>query len=355
MNQPLTPDIYDPLVKREPMDQVPINHPQQHMANSAMESTPSELFKTSPYSGFHNHNPFDVNSYPMTNPPIIDSTMFLPYINENGVQRRRRISISNGQIGQMINHVMLNDQDTYDDKELLQRPQLVNKQESFQQSPMDLPHHRPPPQRVPHLSHHNMDPMGFDSMDPLMPQMYSVPNVQNNQNQSMHNQSMHNPNPNPQLQQLHQPPPVPVLAPVPAPPEARHESGKLSARDSPDNLQSVAGVPPPNYQLLYNNEVIFSSESGPIPGTAAWKKERLLERNRVAASKCRQRKKQAQQQLQENISRLKAQIADQQKALQKHEKIKAVYDDALAAHFESGRPLDSLRQYVKQPLDSINI
>ena len=44
------------------------------------------------------HNPFDVNSYPITNPPIFDSTMTVPYTTD-GVPRRRRISISNGQIG----------------------------------------------------------------------------------------------------------------------------------------------------------------------------------------------------------------------------------------------------------------
>ena len=63
----------------------------------------AELEKTK-IENFPYHNPFDVNSYPITNPPLFDSTMMVPYTTADGVPRRRRISISNGQIGQIINH-----------------------------------------------------------------------------------------------------------------------------------------------------------------------------------------------------------------------------------------------------------
>ncbi|QPG75693.1 hypothetical protein FOA43_003052 [Brettanomyces nanus] len=60
----------------------------------------------------------------------------------------------------------------------------------------------------------------------------------------------------------------------------------------------------PKRQLLYNNQVIFNPDAGPIPGTAAWKRQRILERNRVAASKCRQKKKNLQRRLQRDVEEL---------------------------------------------------
>lgn len=59
----------------------------------------------------------------------------------------------------------------------------------------------------------------------------------------------------------------------------------------------------PQTQLIYNNQVIFNPDGGPIHGTSAWKKQKLLERNRVAASKCRQRKKSAQEKLRMDVER----------------------------------------------------
>ncbi|GMF62243.1 unnamed protein product [[Candida] boidinii] len=60
----------------------------------------------------------------------------------------------------------------------------------------------------------------------------------------------------------------------------------------------------PEHQLIYNNEIIFNPNAGPIPGTSAWKKQKILERNRIAASKCRQKKKVLQERLQTDIENL---------------------------------------------------
>ncbi|EGW34620.1 uncharacterized protein SPAPADRAFT_130700 [Spathaspora passalidarum NRRL Y-27907] len=204
------------------------------------------------------HNPFDINSYPITNPPIFDSTMLLP-ITPDGIPRRRRISISNGQIGQIVNH------------------------EAY-----------------------------FEAIAVAPPQ------------QSMQNQMQ--------------------VIPPPAQVPAQQEQSKTQ----------FAGVPPPNHQLIYNNEVIFNPNNGPIPGTAAWKKERLLERNRIAASKCRQRKKQAQMELQNNIDKLEAELKDRDLKIQKLQATLKIYNKVLLSHFENGDDISELKQVIEQSQSLLN-
>lgn len=62
----------------------------------------------------------------------------------------------------------------------------------------------------------------------------------------------------------------------------------------------------PVHSLVYNNEIIFDASNGKqcIPGTNAWKKQKILERNRIAASKCRAKKKQVQRKLQRDNEEL---------------------------------------------------
>ncbi|ODV76816.1 uncharacterized protein CANTADRAFT_32986, partial [Suhomyces tanzawaensis NRRL Y-17324] len=192
------------------------------------------------------HNPFDISSYPITNPPLLDSTMMIPYYSSDGVPRRRRISISNGQIGQIINH------------EALFESEL----------------------------------MGFD--DPAYPY-------------------------HPSQGQPHS-----TGTPV---------NERDSAREADSSITDAAGVPPPNHQLIYNNEVIYNPNNGPIPGTAAWKKERLLERNRIAASKCRQRKKQAQLQLQNNVTKYEQRLVEAQRKLGNCEKLIALMNSHIDEYF----------------------
>lgn len=193
------------------------------------------------------HNPFDVNSYPITNPPIFDSTMTVPYTTD-GVPRRRRISISNGQIGQIVSHEAYFAED----------------------SSLDVP-----------------------------PEFESRPQTS-------------------VIELVVEPPAMPT---------------------------EIAGVPPPNHQLIYNNEVIYNPENGPIPGTAAWKKERLLERNRIAASKCRQRKKQEQVQLQNNIAKMEKELKKKDARIDELEYTVELLKASIKSCIEDGNT-ERLKQFI---------
>lgn len=71
----------------------------------------------------------------------------------------------------------------------------------------------------------------------------------------------------------------------------------------------------PTRELIYENQVIFNP-NGPIPGTNAWKRAKILERNRIAASKCRAKKKNLQKKLEEDVSRLNEEKASLLKMLE---------------------------------------
>lgn len=224
------------------------------------EQVPPGSQSHSTFAGIPFHNPFDISSYPITNPPIFDLTMMLPYLSNDGQPRRRRISISNGQIGQIINH------------------------EAF------------------------IDDSSSDGG-------------------------------------VSQPPPQPSPAPAPAPAQTDFNVEPLFP----------AGVPPPNHQLIYNNEVIYNPNNGPIPGTSAWKKERLLERNRIAASKCRQRKKQAQLQLQSSISKYEKELDSANAHVKKLDQLLTYYNGLLQNFFATNDPLclEPLRNFSTMDVDSL--
>lgn len=298
---------FDPLaVKQEPVEAIA---PAVHNHHGPPHTSHHSVFKSGPYLGLEHHNPFEMNSYPMTNPPIIDSTMYLPYTNESGVPRRRRISISNGQIGQIVNHeAFFMDEELYDE---------LNELSPF-------------PQPAPHLS---ADPgiLYFQEMGDALP---AGPFVQL--------QAPHLVAVTASLLRLSS------LAPAPLPVTDMDLLPK-------GNLHIVAGVPPPNHLLIYNNEVIYNPNNGPIPGTAAWKKERLLERNRVAASKCRQRKKQAQQQLQDNMNKYQSEIKQLHDRLKKYEQLMETYNAVLSRHFATGDSVEELRKFVGKLIDDISL
>lgn len=289
-----------PVIKKDPHE--------FHSLELHPEATRQHAHKH-PYKGLAFHNPFEMNSYPITNPPILDSTMYLPYTSESGVPRRRRISISNGQIGQIVNHeAFFMDEDLLDD--FTEFPPY--------QPPAAAPAPSQPQQRTPRL----VEPMMRTSDERiLMDDAEIVP--------------------------MFVPPPHPT-APAPLPPA-------LVPYD-PDHDANMAGVPPPNHQLIYNNEVIYNPNNGPIPGTAAWKKERLLERNRVAASKCRQRKKQAQQQLQDNMDRHERKISDQASRLKKYEAVLRRYNAVISAQLDAdpSGPLAVLAPLLGKLVDDIS-
>ncbi|ESW98712.1 hypothetical protein KL918_001896 [Ogataea parapolymorpha] len=78
----------------------------------------------------------------------------------------------------------------------------------------------------------------------------------------------------------------------------KNDPKKVKTEEENDLHVNEQGVP--QQQLFYNNEVIFNPNAGPIHGTSAWKKQRILERNRIAAFKCRQKKKVQQEKLQQD-------------------------------------------------------
>lgn len=216
------------------------------------------------------HNPFDFNSYPMTNPPLFDSTMMVPYTLSDGVPRRRRLSISNGQIGQITNH----------EASLDTRANENNDRTSGTIRP--------------------------GSVAPLDRSDF----------------------------------PLEVQQPTPDGDGA-----------TPVN---AAGVPPPNHLLIYNNEVIFNPNDGPIPGTAAWKRERLLERNRIAASKCRQRKKQAQQNLQESISKYEKLLEESEHQVERYQVLVTKFKEVIKQTIDSkGADLSALEQLLTASVNNV--
>lgn len=252
------------------------------------------------------HNPFDINSYPITNPPIFDSTMMLPYNSQDMTFRRRRISISNGQIGQIVNH------------------------EAFFENDLTTPE--------------------FTSPNPPSDNLNDTPSHQNNLNHQtfpVENSNIHSGNNPPQS--------IGNLAMSASMPDINQQLAghvkQLLVSDKPILTSIAAPHEAPKYQIIYKNEVI-STHNGPMPGTAAWKKERLLERNRIAASKCRQRKKQIQRQLQTSITEYQAKDKLMSVKLNKYEKLFHFYNLKLKEHFNGDS--DSLND-LKKFLDVENI
>ncbi|KAM9939603.1 hypothetical protein OXX80_000924 [Metschnikowia pulcherrima] len=268
-----------------------------------------------PFNGLNFHNPFDVNSYPLTNPPLYDPTM-LPYGAPGS--RRRRISISNGQIGQIVNHeAFYIDDDSLDEYYdgsgyKIQPPQHQDDSNVGRTMTQQAGHNGPISQPL-------------SSLPFIQPAMASQSTIGDG---SVNNLS--------------------VQGTLPA---NVSNAGRVNV-----NGASVAGVPPQNHTLVYNNEVIYNPHDGPIPGTAAWKKERLLERNRVAASKCRQRKKHAQQKLQNSIEKAEQELRAKAQKLEKAEQLLAVYNKALQRHFSGDAgALESIRAFTSQSLDEVKL
>jgi hypothetical protein len=277
------------------------------------------------FTPFPFHNPFDMNSYPITNPPIFDSTMNLPYDSSDHVNRRRRISISNGQIGQIINHEAIFDYENFPGDTFVLSHQMPRQNTTEQnvsldnivvlefsqgsggQNAMFQQQFQPGPVIQPATT---IDEIPLSSLSLISPPT------------SLSQQQI-TPSPNDEK---------PVNSP---PAEARAPT-------------VVAGVPPPNHQLIYNDEIIFNPNNGPIPGTAAWKKERLLERNRVAASKCRQRKKKAQMKLQDDVNKIEGELKEQKDVIEKLSRALSFYNLQLKTYFDKNDPesLEKLREFV---------
>ena len=293
--------------------------------------------------------PFGLNSYPITNPPIFDSTYMLPYTND-GIPRRRRVSISNGQIGQIMNHeAFFDDFDSslddgfsrfndyemtrpgtstglVDNATIMQQQQKQQQQQQQQraqaQAQAQIQNLQLQQQTSNELSNQVQVKMELPQHSPRQYSNQSIAKDQQNQSPQGQDQSLDQT----QRQVQSQLPSQLLVRQVPTPPSS----------------VTVAGVPPPNHQLIYNDEVIYNPNNGPITGTAAWKKERLLERNRIAASKCRQRKKNAQLQLQESVNRMERDLAVKNQKIQELENVVQRYKMNVRQYLEEGKVNEEL-------------
>ncbi|CAM9019620.1 unnamed protein product [Wickerhamomyces anomalus] len=222
-------------------------------------------------------------------------------VNNQG-QPRRRISISNGQIGQITTH-SLNGDDLYDSQ------------------PPPLP--KPSSQDDSNINQQLYNPsLGIDPLTPniqIPPQPQQQQQVPPPQQIPQHLVNVPPPQQPPIPQQQQQPPP---------PPPQQQQQQQVKQTNQPYTTLGQSGIP--NHKLVYNNEVIFNPDAGPIPGTAAWKKARLLERNRIAASKCRQRKKAAHIQLKEDVEKYQFQInqlkKDKKRLIDFYQEVKMLYE-----------------------------
>lgn len=300
------------------------------------------------------NNPFDFSAYPMTNPPLFDQSMFINYGHDGTPTLRRRISISNGQIGQIINNEAIFD-DSYEVSQDT-TPVDLNDKQSFQ--PQQQSHNEPfaGTSMVHSNLQSNLDSNVMNAVqlntsmahpDDFHPTAVKEP-LAHDLPQKLFSTAPHHQGTN-DLVFNDNTPLVSASGTETAAPRTAHpptiaaseqrsnipqgqtipvsqHSATIDLTQSPSSANvssdhtSFAGVPPPNHQLIYNNEVIYNPNNGPIPGTAAWKRDRLLERNRIAASKCRKRKKQAQQQLTEDLNDLKMENSHLREKLENYDK-----------------------------------
>lgn len=250
-----------------------MNHPHS-MTDPSIQETLSPFFQ-----------PFgvDVSHLPMTNPPIFQSSL----TRYDEPVRRRRISISNGQISQLG-----------EDLETVEN--LYNTQ--------------PPPL-----------PQRFDQ--PQAKSFYdstTVP-VASSKNGLIHVQD------NSHLQHN----PLPTIPPWPSHNAVKEEEPRSLASLLQDNSVHLnsnnSSSAAPTTEMSRNTSTSSSSSvsaghyrhnrQDPVPGTNAWKRARLLERNRIAASKCRQRKKVAQMQLQQEFDVMSQENKVMKKKLEYYEKL----------------------------------
>lgn len=281
----------------------------------------------------------DPSHLPITSPPIFQSS--LTRLNEPS--NRRRISISNGQIGQLNDDV-----ETVENLYNTQPPPMPIRYEHPQPQP------QPPP--LPQLNNFNNNnntnnnniinnnyqikskgvlsntSASTVSLDPLSTssnQQTSISNI----SQQFHNNAK-------QQQQT-------ALVTLETPTDTPHSnsfqnqqsyfSSSSVSSDSNNALTTTNNSSLANSQISVidnhsnynygsnnNNNMNMSNNNlngNPMPGTTAWKRARLLERNRIAASKCRQRKKVAQLQLQNDYDDLLGENKILQKKLNYYEKL----------------------------------
>ena len=277
-----------------------MNNNPHAMSDPAIQETLSPYFQ-----------PFgvDVAHLPMTNPPIFQSA--LPVYDEP--VPRRRISISNGQISQLG-----------EDIETVEN--LYNTQ------PPPLPRYHEPPQSY------------TENTSAPQPQWHGDGTQPQPQSQAPQAPQFTQPFFQPQ-QPLVKQEPLTASSQLDRMPRHSYSAGGVpvsgSAATHYPNTQGQgqgqggqSSRAPRREEEHQSQQSQQSSRSGePQPGTTAWKRARLLERNRIAASKCRQRKKVAQMQLQVDYNKIARDNAVLRRKIVYYEKLISKFKKFMESHF----------------------
>ncbi|SCU78478.1 LADA_0A05820g1_1 [Lachancea dasiensis] len=281
------------------------SHPTgNYQANNGM-SDPSLQEYLSPF-----FQPYgvDVSHFPLTNPPIFQSSL----TNFSDHPRRRRISISNGQISQLGEAGT-----TFDDLYYSQPPPMPTRHDlrgtHVAQQPQQLPQAAQLPARPPlphqhsgHASHLEV-PTVHPSQAHLQPNMLEPSNPVAPSQHSPRSQEY-------SVLPLHSHP-HPITPIINDEIDPKDTSASRTFGTNQDRKEGM-GI-----DMLRDHHAYAPKRQEVLPGTPAWKRARLLERNRIAASKCRQRKKVAQKQLQEDVAVLAEENTHIRKRLHYYEKL----------------------------------
>ena len=306
--------------------------PSYMQAHSLMD--PSIQESLSPF-----FQPFGVDSshFPMTNPPIFQSALATDSFNP----RRRRISISNGQIGQLGE-----DEDNVESIYYSQPPPMP----PMRSSQMQTNNSRVKMESL--LTHGNSNNNDNSNSN-------SNSNSGNgNDNRNVSNSGNNNNNSDGRSVAYNMT--LGVNSGNFAPSTSQLYASKMSfqqlQQESKSFGQSVEEPPagPMTREFGQNSAYAMemstqgsdassvksngshkSSDRHALPGTAAWKRARLLERNRIAASKCRQRKKIAQEQLQKDVVVLKNSNKIMKSKLEFYQKLVTKFKRFMELHMES--------------------
>ena len=304
-------------------------------SGASMYRDESKMFNIS--STFPFQNPFLGNPYPTTNPPVTDSTKLLVSTFGLGGDRRRRISISNGQIGQIVNHEgFFWDEDLMDpfyDQSRQIRLHLLAGPPSMARDDTALISRNQKPTipggvgRMDNMwynSFYEQAHMANSAMDPIKVECDAQ--VQGPRSNVASNSRVTS---------------VADTSGVTRVPPSNHVA----------DTSDVTGVPPSNDLLIYNKELISKPIDSFTQGVAASKKQRLLERNRVAALKSRQRKKHAQQQLQYDMKNAEKLVKEKEKLIERYDSLLEIFNDALKRHFSGEKDvLEALRPHIDRPI-----
>ncbi|SGZ39226.1 uncharacterized protein HGUI_01426 [Hanseniaspora guilliermondii] len=237
---------------------------------------------------YRNYN-IDVSQWPLTNPPIFENfinpyddseTNYSQQINMNQLQqkgqtvdeahmanmyhaekdkRRRRVSISNGQIDQLNNDILQVDQ---------------------------LYYSQPP-----------VYPKLLINQVPNIPEMGKMVKVEHMEERIPSNNGLQSQNS-----------------------EYSSQQDDVSSNDNNDSNNKNNNVHVPNNKKGGAKRILPPSNTL-IPGTPEYKKARLLERNRIAAMKCRQRKKLERDLMARDYDRVMAENKELKKKIQELEKL----------------------------------